>query len=1171
MYLKSIEIVGFKSFAEKTRIDLKPGITGIIGPNGCGKSNIMESVRWSIGEMSWKSLRSESMVSIIFAGTARRNAMNLCEVTLTFDNAESRLPVQYSEVQVTRRIYRSGESEYFINKTQCRLRDIRELFLDTGIGNSGYAIIDQGGVDFVLNSKPEDRRSLFEEAAGVSKYKAKRQEALRKLDRVEIDLGRLQDSVTLINEQIKKLDADARKANLYQKYKTELVSMEAGQILKEVGEIDEASTAEATRVEPQALKLAQLRTGIEADEGRLAALDLERTDQEKKVIEANSKLSESKGEIGRLEERLEHAKQTVKDLEEQVVASRQEEAEEARRAEEITPEIERARKALEVSEAELEKIKSECAAFTEDFSRIETEMKDAEAKRKGISEKRVQTAESCQDTSRRLSAAESRIGQLDFQASRTEKELEKKRSRTSAVRGLCESEMSNLAAQRAAVEAAKTAVVSAEEAHAQARTGIDDLSERLMDHRGEIASQKAKIEALEIQGQRDSYWVGAHAVTNAGLPGILGTVRSLITVEDALRPQVDDLLGERLYSVVCADPASAKAGVDFLKNSGKGRARFLVASTLPETFSSVSALPPESRPLIDSVRFHPDHERVVRYLFGESYATENGLFGRHWICGGAPEGESLQLKLSDIGVLREQLGGMENERETFAQEKTQREETLPVLAENIRKTQTALQEQIGDLHRLEAQQKQREESLQADEEEVRVLEEESNRFQEEITSLRAEKEELTLRLAEVRTMESSLHAEESDAVKVFAGLKERVAVKRVEKEHIEKGLHSAEVQRDFLEAQSERVIADQVALERSIERRKEQQTQWQARIGELTRVDETSKNRLEEVHLELAVLEKERNAQFEALQKMQLESQRLGEALHARKGEVDGLQADLHASEMKISQFKSRREFLVGRLQDEWELSYDDAKEKYKDQPVDKERVEFLRRRIASLGNVNMAAPEEYEELSTKRDSLQGQIDDLLSAKQDIHSVIAKINATTRENFRQTFIEVREHFRKLYGTLFEGGEADVILTDKEDMLESGIDIVAQPPGKKLQSISQLSGGEKTLTAIALLFAFFMVKPSPMCMLDEADAALDDANVERFVSLIRDFGTKTQFLIVSHNKLTMEACDAIYGVTMEESGISQLISVDFKKRSEGATAGKKGTSSQLDEQAVTPAG
>lgn len=296
MYLKTIDIVGFKSFADKTRVELLPGITGVIGPNGCGKSNIMESIRWSIGEMSWKSLRSESMVSIIFAGTTKRAPMNMSEVTLTFDNAERLLPVNYSEVSVTRRIYRSGESEYYLNRTQCRLRDIRELFLGTGIGNSGYAIIDQGGVDFVLSSKPEERRELFEEAAGVSKYKAKKMEALRKMDRVDIDLGRLQDSVSLINEQIKKLDSDARKANLFQKYREELVAVEAGHTIQEIDKVEASLKEENEKVQPLAERHGELRTKVEADQARLAALNLGRAEQDSAVIEANQKVASHKAD-----------------------------------------------------------------------------------------------------------------------------------------------------------------------------------------------------------------------------------------------------------------------------------------------------------------------------------------------------------------------------------------------------------------------------------------------------------------------------------------------------------------------------------------------------------------------------------------------------------------------------------------------------------------------------------------------------------------------------------------------------------------------------------------------------------------------------------------------------------------------------------------------------------
>jgi chromosome segregation protein len=1157
MYLKTIDIVGFKSFAEKTRVDLKPGITGVIGPNGCGKSNIMESIRWCIGEMSWKSLRSDSMVSIIFAGTARRSAMNLCEVTLTFDNAESKLPVQYSEVQVTRRIYRSGESEYYINKTQCRLRDIRELFLDTGIGNTGYAIIDQGGVDFVLNSKPEDRRSLFEEAAGVSKYKAKRQEALRKMDRVEIDLGRLQDSVALINEQIKKLDADARKANLYQKYKTELVAMEAGQILREVAEIDTDSKAEAERIEPQTRRLSELHSSVEADEARASAMELERTAQEKSVIEANQKVSQRKSEIGRLEERRENAKHTTIDLQSQIAMSKQEVERESLRLEELTPKIQEALRELEAVESKYGQAKAECDAFASEFSALEEQLREAQARRQAISENLLAAVERSQQTSRVLSDCERRIGQSEFEIGRTRKEHEKKTARTQAMRSVCAQAEDALAGQKRIVDESREGLAGAEAALAQARRSIEDLSERLMDKHAAISSQKAKIEALEIQGQRDPYWVGAHAVVNAQIPGILGTVRSLIELEDPTRSQVEDLLGERLYSVVCSDLTAAKAGIEFLKGSGKGRARFLVMSALPEASVESSHLPAQAKPLLASLRFSPEHDKVVRYLLGEAYTLEGGLFGRYWVCGGAGESAAQQLSLSDIGVLKERLAALEAEHAAVVAEKKTCEDSLDGLKSAIKAAQEDYHVKSGEAHKLEAEQVQRRASLSSDEEELSILSEEEARISEEITQVKSRQVEQAALLEEIRAKETALRAEEAEASAAYSECKDKVVAKRVEKDHLDKTLESVAQQKDFLAEQKARVEADKDALTRSVQRRSEQQENWEGRIRELTALDDQSKARLEELHVELAQLEQESASLFEALQKIQLDMQALSESLRERKISTDHLQQELHAAEMKLSQFSTRRGYLVARLQQEWDLTYDDAKEKYKDQPVDSERVEFLRRRIASLGNVNMAAPEEYEELTTKRDSLQGQIDDLLSAKQDLHSVIAKINATTRENFRQTFTEVREHFRKLYGTLFEGGEADVILIDKENMLESGVDIVAQPPGKKLQSISQLSGGEKTLTAIALLFAFFMVRPSPMCMLDEADAALDDANVERFVAMIREFREKTQFLIVSHNKLTMEACDAIYGVTMEESGVSQLISVDFKK----ADTDKPGRSSE----------
>jgi chromosome segregation protein len=1150
MYLKTIDIVGFKSFADKTRVDLRPGITGVIGPNGCGKSNIMESIRWCIGEMSWKSLRSSSMVSIIFAGTTKRSPMNMCEVTLTFDNSQHLLPVQYSEISVSRRIYRSGESEYYLNKTQCRLRDIRELFLGTGMGNSGYAIIDQGGVDFVLSAKPEDRRALFEEAAGVSKYKAKKVEALRKLDRVDIDLGRLQDSVSLINEQIKKLDADARKANLFQKYKVELVAVEASATIQEIDKIDTTLKEEGERLRPMGERHGELRTKIEGDNARLSALSLGRGEQESAVLEANQKVAGHKADIGRLEERIDNAKSNLTALEAQLEESRGEVEREVSRAQGMDPDIDKAKQEYDGAAEAEGKAQAEVDAFQAEFTRLESEREAAQSGAADIKGRMLRAAEACQNASRSLSASESRIGQLDYEVRRTLKELEKKEQQISGVREGATEKTAALESQRANVESARAEVVRAETGLVELRARIEGLAQARLDKHDEAVRLKAKIEALEVQGQRDPYWLGAQTVVNAGLNGVRGTVRTLLDVADEDRSRIEDILGERLHAVVCEDLPAAKNAIEFLKGAGKGRARFLVASTLPEP-GYESSIPAEARPVVERVRFNAENEKVVRFLLGEAYQLEDGLYGKHWVCGGSKEGETMQLKLSDIGMLTEKHRGLETELNALEGQKTEAQGRMPALEEALKTAQTQLSEQGGQVHRLEAEARQQQETLKMFEEEIAICETEAARGLQEMARVQEEIGGFKQDVENRRKEEEALRAEEAEAAQKLARLGEQLAAKQADKTHLERSLEQSRQQAASLKSQYDRFVADKQNLLESIERRKQQQEQWQQRREELVRTDGESKEKLTTLRDELAVFENEAKARFDKLQEIQREAEELGETLRGLKAEADKIQNDLHQAELKLSELKSRHGFLHQRLQEEWELTYEQAREKYKDQPVDTERIEFLRRRIASLGNVNMAAPEEYEELSGKRDKLQSQVDDLNQAKADLLSVIQKINATTRENFRQTFTEVRGHFRKLYATLFEGGEADVVLTDKENMLESGVDIMAQPPGKRLQSISQLSGGEKTLTAIALLFAFFMVKPSPICMLDEADAALDDANVERFATILREFGSKTQFLIVSHNKGTMEICDAIYGVTMEESGVSQLISVDFKGKKGGA--------------------
>jgi chromosome segregation protein len=1150
MYLKSIDIVGFKSFADRTHIELKPGISGVIGPNGCGKSNVMDSIRWCIGEMSWKALRSDSMVSVIFAGTARRNATSMAEVTLTFDNAQSMLPVQYSEVSVSRRLFRSGESEYYLNRTQCRLRDIRELFLDTGIGSDGYAIIDQGNVSFILESKPEERRALFEEAAGVSKYKAKREEALRKLERVDIDLGQLMTSVALTDEQIKKLDSDARKAQLYQNYKAELAVLEARQAVLEIDASEKTIAAETERVAPASQRLSELDVEVAAEEGRLAALNLERTHREASLVETNARISEIKAEIGRLEGRVHGAQSIRSSLREQIAASEQDLARERAEIAEYEPRLASARAEVEKASASVSDAQSRRDAFAHDLEQARAELAQAQARREAAATEALAAAELRQESSRKFAKTEADFGRCEYNVRQSLKDLDKKQAQFEAEQREAGIKRFSLCEARAWFTEAAQVVERQEAAYNESVRAFEAAVDELRTLREEEIQLCARIDALEAQGSRDPYWVGAHLVCESGLPGILGTVQSKLKAEEPWRTHLEDALGERLYAVLCEDPAAARAGIQYLHDAGKGRARFLVMSTLPEDGTS-SQIPAQAQPLLESIQYDSAYGKAVRHLLAESYAYEGNLYGSHWVCGGSLETAGAAPKLSELIPARERLNAVRVAQEAAALRRTAAETERTAAQERLREARAQHSVEQEKHHRAAAE-------LRRCDEHLPFLEQESAQIEKDCAGILAEiarvQEDLAACAAELRELgeeEQRLRLAQTEAAQRYDEVKERVIARQAQEEHFEQNLRTLREHEQNLIGHLGRVEAGLAGLRASIDRRLEQHQGWERRIAEEDRSEAEAREALDAQHRILAEQETGAQSLHAQVQEMVSSAENLQTGLRSKQEESSALRKSLQESEIVIATQRGRLESLLKRLNEEIGLTLEQAREKHPEKEIDPERMSFLKRRIEALGNVNLAAPEEYEELRRKRDYLQGQVDDLNKAKDDLRTAIQKINATTRENFRQTYNEVRDHFRRLYSVLFEGGEADLVLTDAENMLETGVEILAQPPGKRLQSISLLSGGEKTLTAIALLFSFFMVKPSPICMLDEADAALDDANVDRFVSMLRQFAGRTQFLIVSHNKKTMEACDVMYGVTMEESGVSQIISVDFRKRGETA--------------------
>ncbi|MBI5241822.1 MAG: chromosome segregation protein SMC [Elusimicrobia bacterium] len=1146
MYLKSIDVVGYKSFAVKTHLDFAPGITGIVGPNGCGKSNIMESVRWCLGEMSYKSLRADAMIEVIFSGTEKRPPLSMTEVTLTFDNSSSQLATQYSEVTVTRRIYRSGESAYFLNRTQCRLRDIREMFLDTGVGGEGYAIIDQGGVDFVLRAKPEERRALFEEAAGVSKYKAKREEALRKLERVEVDMSRLQDSLSLIDEQVKNLDAAARKAKLYKKYEEELVGLEAAKTLSELSVLETQLAELGAKAGPAQERFEGRRAAVSAEEAEASRLELEKAARQAELTAIGNRIAELKGEVGKLDERCRASDDIVAAVDNRRAACDKELAASQTRLADIDPQIAAAGAEVDRVRVALDAAQKESAGWQAEVDACAEAQAQAD---KALEERRHESlaaAEAALGASREVSLRESDIGHhvSDFgRFIRTlEQDLDKERgcrSEVAALRAEVEAEAARAAAAREKAAAAQAAL-------AELRRRQGELSAEVLRLHSEVSGTKARAEALEAQGGQNPYWMGAQAVLNAGIEGVVGSVRSLIKVEEAWRPYVEDLLGERLFAVVCEHSDAARAGIGLLQASGSGRARFLVLSTLGGG-AAERAYPEQAQPLLRHIQYDPRHESAVRFLFAESYALDKALFGDHWVCGGAQPGPGAQLTLADIEELRARLSVLEAQA-------AERSSQAAQCALDISAAETLVHVAVSEASFSAAREESLRKRFQEKEEALGLIRQNVDyganmaagqlrdvaHVKEELIGLRgrrteAEQKEQACRQAET---ESAAKAQSARDALVLKRSGQQVLKERVDRFEGEMAIHASRF---------EQLAENKKHLEQTVAERGRELGDLARRRADAVAAKDQSRQQTQVLLSELGGHENAAAAANARLQETDKSLQERTRGLQDLRTGLEAAQREVQDLELEKGKLQTRQEMLRTGLWDQRQLTVDEAKAKFGAVVVDLEKIDTLRRRINGMGPINLGAPEEYEALAQRQSFLNAQLSDLTQAKDDLKAAIQKINATTRENFRQTFTDAREHFRRLYGVLFEGGEADLVLTNPDDILETGVEIVAQPPGKRLQSISLLSGGEKTMTAIALLFAFFMVRPSPFCMLDEADAALDDANIERFVNMLREFGNRTQFLIISHNKRTMEAADTIYGVTMEEKGVSQIVSIEFQKR------------------------
>jgi len=1147
MYLKRLEMSGFKSFAEKTRLDFEPGVTAIVGPNGCGKSNVVDALRWCLGEMSAKSLRSKVLSDVIFNGSANRSPSNLSEVSMTFDNSQNRLPINYSEVTVTRRLFRSGESEYFLNKTQCRLKDIRELFLDTGVGEEGYSIMEQGKVEYVLTAKPEERRELFEEAAGVSKYKARREEALRRVERTQLDLDRLSDVIVMTKEQMDKIEAAVRKARSYQKIQDNLKTLEVAHALYESKTLEEQMEAMRQAMTVMENDLHSRAADTARKEAELTDLRWKETQLGEKLVEMNRRVSEFDAAIALAEQRQTTARERQSELAHRDIVLDGEIAQGQARRDELTKMASDIETSL-VEEAETSRQSVDVLAKAQAlYAEKSQEMESAQNVAKQRQDALWTNTQDRTKLNNELVAQRSLESRLETQMAvyaRDKAKAEERLAELSSTLAALQAE--SLGVANALVQA-ETGLSSAQNQSVACETALTEAQASVAKAQEDLFRAQAQLDAQEEWEASDVYARGTQEILRVGLPGVHGPVGRLISVSPTDEVTLRRALGVHINDLVADTLDAAQQAIEFLSKGGHGRARILVLDRLPQPGAGL-AVAVGQRALLDLVKVDDSRfEPMVRFLLAGWISSGGALYGDGVLEGGSesasvPEFDALHREnLSrQIIELTTALDAAHRRRLDAATARTAAAQGVETARQALGSARVQQNVKSQEINRLGSQQG-------LFEQEIRLILSEIEKAQQTEQNAKTAAQGLEVRLEAIREEETRLRADwttwqetlKQKQAETFA-LSSDLAVAKERAHGHEERLRWKEKQRADVqaEAQTLAVTLDVKSQERSgstqkVEEQRRVEQEASAQIMDLLTRRRDADTALESVH-------GERRVQAEALAKAQ-------STLSELRQQTEEMQNQLHEKKLQHSHAEFKREAVESHLKEKYAMTVLEAREAHPTptEPVPQAELEKHRRRVEGMGPVNLAAPEEHAQLEERYNFLLSQQQDLLKAKDDLLSTIQKINSSTRENFRETFDKVRENFKTIYGQLFPGGEADVRLTDEADVLNAGVEIYAQPPGKKLMNITLLSGGEKALTAVALLFAFFMVRPAPFAVLDEVDAPLDEANVTRFITLIKTFTAQSQFIMITHNKRSMEMADTLYGVTMEVQGVSRILSARLK--------------------------
>ena len=1176
MYFKRLEIHGFKSFAEPVVIDFHEGITCIVGPNGSGKSNISDAIRWVLGEQSPKALRGGKMQEVIFAGTRNRKPRGMAEVTLVIDNSMGILKTDYNEVAITRRMFRSGESEYLINGNPARLKDIRELIMDTGIGVDGYSIIGQGKIADIVSGKPESRRGIFEEAAGVSMYKNRKEEAERKLEKTAVNLARVSDIIAEIESRIDDLELDSKKAKEYIELREEYKILEVNIILKTIEKITKGNETSKSEVEDLAGDIEEnisKKNNIEREMdvllNRRNEIEIKAGDTRDEIMslveELNSiiNMEEVKKErFAGIEKEKKHLENDIENLMRKLT-NEKDSVEKSERVLEKTQEMfDRVNHFLQENTAEYSAIAMEVSRYDELVSKGQDRMFELH-KKIAMKESEIKSIENMRDS---LVKRKSEISFLNDTSSRNQKNFD-----------------SDLENNRRILQQEKEKILSIKEKKEEYARQQSVLEDKLVDVRKErneiqlelsrVASRKKTME--EMENNYEGYNFGVKSLMKAALPGVIDVAAELMQVPRGYETAIETAMGASMQNVICETDRDAQTGVRYLKNNRAGRLTFLPVSSINgRKFNASEALQRETGFLgiaSDIVSFEEKYRGIYEYLLGRVIIVDTmhtaiklskmgtgfkfvTMEGEVVNASGAITGGTYKNKSANILERKTEIKELEEKVAFLEKEILRLKEAENVAAEKLKSNRVFLKTAEDSenevqirLLSLKATLKALEERLEEEREhggrytaELQNIEEELNRTKDTVEIARVAKDQAKEEIDRLSS-EISINIDRHD--------KASKSAKKYEEE-ITKAKIELNSYKDKLDSEKEMLRR----LEKAIESFESEIRSKSVSIEMLN----TEKNQIETSRgVESGNIEFKKEKKIKLQHQVEAfarEKELLQQKYNIKEDEIKRLEIDINALmdrkrtlEIRLAKDETQLDTLKDRLWDEFELPYVQAVAMKRDNFVLSPAVREVRQiksKIKELGEVNLGAIEEYKKVSERLGFLHQQRDDIVAGRDELTDIINGMDDSIRRQFKENFDNIAMHFQEIFRQLFGGGYAELRMEDEKNPLESGIDIIAQPPGKKLQNITLMSGGEKTMTAIALMFAVLKTKPTPFCILDEVEAALDDVNIDRFSNYLRTFDG-IQFALITHQKKTMEYADVLYGITMAEQGVSKVLSLKLE--------------------------